>query len=259
MTEQAEQQYNKIIGSAIKKNRIRFDLEIIAELIKEKSKVLDIGCGNGELLEYLKQVKQIDGRGLEISQTDTSTALKKGISVIQGDAETDLVYYPDNSFDYAILSQTLQTMHKPKEIIRQCLRIAGSAIISFPNFAHFKNRLYLLFKGRMPVSKTIPYQWYNTPNIHFCSIKDFEKLCHKMNYNIESRIYLTNKGKLDDSGNKILANFFAEYGIFVISKNDAASITACETVFKKVADILLPKKTATGLAISLKNKNKQNV
>lgn len=214
---------NKLIGSAIKKHHIRYDLEIIASLIETKSKVLDIGCGNGELLKYLKEVKKIDGRGLEISHHDVSEAVRSGLSIIQGDAENDLEYYPDANFDYAILSQTIQAMKNPKEVIEQMLRIAEYAIISLPNFAYFKNRLYLLFKGQMPVSETIPYQWYDTPNIHFCSIKDFEKLCYEIDCVIKKKIYLTNKGKLAGLlEGKILANFFAEYGIFLITKNDLA-------------------------------------
>ena len=209
------------IGSAIIKSNIRFDLEIIANLIKKKSKVLDIGCGGGDLLQYLKVERQVEGRGLEIFQKDVSKALAKGISVMQGNAEDDLGYYPDASFDYAILSQTLQATKNPDEIIKQMLRIAKFAIISFPNFAHYKNRLYLSFKGKMPMSKTIPYQWFNTPNIHFCSIKDFEKLCIDMNFYVKDRIYLTNKRKLDNFiGSRIFANFFAEYGLFLINKNE---------------------------------------
>ncbi|MFT5703818.1 MAG: methionine biosynthesis protein MetW, partial [Rickettsiales bacterium] len=211
----------QFIGSAIKKANIRFDLEIIANLIKDKSKVLDIGCGNGELLQYLKTNKKSDCRGLEISQSDVSLALAKGISVMQGNAENDLIYYPDNSFDYAILSQTLQATKNPDEIVKQMLRIAKFAIISFPNFAHYKNRFYLAVNGKMPVSKTIPYQWFNTPNIHFCSIKDFEELCIKLNFSVNERIHLINSRKLDNFiGNKIFANFFAEYGLFLITKKE---------------------------------------
>jgi methionine biosynthesis protein MetW len=219
------------IGSAIKKTNIRFDLEIVASLIKEKSKVLDIGCGDGSLLQYLKANKQVEGRGLEIVQSDVSKALAKGISVMQGDAENDLVYYPDNSFDYAILSQTLQATKNPDEIMRQMLRIAKFAVISLPNFAHYKNRLYLGLFGKMPVSKTLPYQWYNTPNIHFCSIKDFEELCVKMNFTVQNRIYLTNKRKLDN--NKIFANFFAEYGVFLITKNEIKLATEEQLIVNK--------------------------
>lgn len=147
---------NKKIGSAIKKGDIRFDLEIIADLIPNSAKVLDIGCGSGELLKYLKDKKKVEGRGLEINQTEVSQALKKGISVIHGNAESDLAYYPDYCFDYAILSQTIQSMHNPKQIMEQMLRIARYAIISLPNFANYKNRFHLLLKGQMPVNKTIP-------------------------------------------------------------------------------------------------------
>ena len=219
MTKNKQDQH--LIGSTIKKTNIRFDLEIIADLIKEKSKILDIGCGDGSLLQHLKANKQTDGRGLEIIQADVSKALAKGISVMQGNAETDLSYYPDASFDYAILSQTLQATKNPKAIIEQMLRIAKFAIISFPNFAHYKNRCYFAFNGKMPVSKTIPYQWYDTPNIHFCSIKDFEELCFNMKFEVQNRYYLTNKRKLDNFiGNRIFANFFAEYGLFLITKSE---------------------------------------
>jgi methionine biosynthesis protein MetW len=140
---------------------------------------------------------------------------------MQGNAENDLEYYPDDSFDYAILSQTLQATNNPDEIMKQMLRIAKFAIISFPNFAHYKNRFYLGVIGKMPVSKTIPYQWYDTPNIHFCSIGDFEELCENMNFAVNDRIYLTNNRKLNNFlGNKLFANLFAEYGVFLITKNE---------------------------------------
>ena len=243
---------NKPIGSAIKKHHIRFDFEIIADLIKAKSKVLDIGCGNGELLQYLTKYKNVDGRGLEISQEEASQVLKKGISVIQGNAEKDLAYYPNESFDYAILSQTIQAMHNPKEIMEHVLRIAKFAIISLPNFAYFKNRFYLLLKGEMPISETIPYQWYDTPNIHFCSIRDFENLCQEMNFDIEQKIYLTNSGKLAGLlQGKIFANFLAEYGIFLITKNDQAIITESELIFKK-DNVFSLNRTSAGLANNTK-------
>ena len=172
------------IGETIVKHKIRYDLEIIAKLIRPNSKVLDVGCGNGELLEFLKKTKNVDGRGLEISQMQVSKALSRGISAIQGDAENDLSFYPSRNFDYAILSQTIQSTQKPKEILCEMMRIAEYGVISLPNFAHIKNRLYLLFKGTMPVNKNIPFQWYDTPNIHFCSIEDFENLCKKLTKNI---------------------------------------------------------------------------
>ncbi len=212
------------IGATIVKHNIRYDLEIIARLIKPNTKVLDIGCGDGELLAFLKHTKNVDARGLEISQQEVSKALGRGISVIQGNAEDDLTYYPTKSFDYAILSQTIQSTQKPKEILREMLRVANYAIVSLPNFAHIKNRLHLLTKGTMPVNKNIPYQWYDTPNIHFCSIEDFENLCHELNFKVERKIFLTNKHRLISFfGNKLIANLFAQYGIFLITENNFAA------------------------------------
>lgn len=245
-------QDNKIIGAAItKKNQIRFDLEMIANLIEANSKVLDIGCGNGELLKYLKDRKIVDARGLELSSIYVSEAVRKGISVIQGNAEDDLIYYPDDSFDYAILSQTIQAMHNPKEVMEQMLRIARFAIISLPNFAYIKNRLYLTFKGEMPVSKSIPYEWYDTPNIHFCSIRDFEKLCTQMGFDIQKRIYLTNRRLLPRwCGARMWANCFAEYGIFLITKNKFSGISEAQFVFDKKSSLLNPSPINPGLASS---------
>jgi methionine biosynthesis protein MetW len=212
------------IGENIIKRRIRYDLEIITRLIKQGSKVLDVGCGDGELLEFLKKNKNVDARGLEISQEQVSAALARGLSVVQGDAEKNITFYPNRSFDYAILSQTLQATQKPKEMLQEMLRVAEYAIISLPNFAHYKNRLHLLFKGVMPINKTIPFEWYETPNIHFCSIRDFEKLCAELNFKIRKKIFLTSKHRLlSFFGNEFIANFFAEYGIFLIKKNEAAA------------------------------------
>jgi methionine biosynthesis protein MetW len=225
------------VGQNIIKNQIRFDLEIIANFIRPNSKVLDIGCSDGELLYFLKNNKNIDGRGLEISHKLVSKALNKGISIIQGDAENDLSYYPDQSFDYAILSQTIQATKKPKELLQEMLRIAKFAVISLPNFAYYKNRLHLFFKGKMPVSKTLPFTWYDTPNIHFCSIKDFENLCKELRLNIDDKVFLTSKKKLAGTfGGKLLANFFAEYGIFLISKQEFSGACQEEFVFNKKLD-----------------------
>lgn len=257
-------QNQQLIGSAIKKTnirfaninfaKIRFDLEIIASLIKEKAKVLDIGCGNGELLQYLKTNKNADCRGLELVQSEVSSALARGISVMQGNAENDLVYYPDDSFDYAILSQTLQATKNPDEIMRQMLRIAKFAIISFPNFANYKNRFYLALNGKMPVSKTIPYQWYDTPNIHFCSIKDFEELCNKLNFSVQKRIYFTNNRVLNSLiGGKICPNLFAEYGLFLITKNEINLATEGELVQNKISKKSASKPLNPALARDINN------
>lgn len=219
------------------KHKIRLDLEIIADLIKPKSKVLDIGCGDGELLQFLAQEKNVDGRGLEISQTQVSKALLRGLSVIHGNAENDLAIYPDRSFDYAVLSQTIQATHRPKEILHEMLRIAEFAIVSLPNFAHYKNRLQLLFKGTMPVNKTIPFEWYETPNIHFCSIRDFEKLCEDSNFKIEKKIFLTARHRLSNCS--AIANLFAQYGIFLITKKEFAPTGQEEFAFKKPLNLAL--------------------
>ncbi len=199
---------------------IRSDFKTIANFIEPNSKVLDIGCGDGELLKYLKEKKNIDVRGLEIEQKLVSGAISRGISVVQGNCEKDLTNYPDNHFDYAILSQTLQALNEPKTMIEEILRIAKFAIVSFPNFAHFQNRFQLCFGGKMPVRESIPHEWYNTPNIHFCTIKDFKNLCNKMNIAIENKTYLNRKNNIIYSMiERYFANFFAEYGIFLITKD----------------------------------------
>jgi methionine biosynthesis protein MetW len=223
----------KSIGKNIVKHQIRYDLEIIANIITKNAKVLDIGCGDGELLEFLKKNKNVDGRGLEISQLQVSQALMRGLSVNQGNAENDLSFYPNRSFDFAILSQTIQAMHNPKEVLEEMLRIAEFAIISLPNFAHFKNRLHLLFKGTMPVNKTIPFEWFETPNIHFCSIKDFEKLCKNLGFEVKKKIFLTAKYQLlSFCRYYAMPNLLAEYGIFLISKNEFSATLQEEFAFK---------------------------
>lgn len=244
------------IGQNIVKNNIRYDLEIIADLIKPKTKVLDIGCGDGELLQYLVKNKNIDGRGLEISQTLVSRALLKGLSVIHGNAENDLSIYPDRSFDYAVLSQTIQATHRPKEILNEMLRIAEFAIVSLPNFAYYKNRLHLLLKGTMPVNETIPFEWYETPNIHFCSISDFEKLCFECGFSLEKEIFLNSRGPIlsrlkSIRSAKRLANFFAEYGVFLISKKEFRFTQQEEFAFKN--DLKIALKTTHGVAYTKTN------
>lgn len=224
------------IGQNIFKNQIRFDLEIIADLIKPNTRVLDIGCGDGELLQFLVQTKNIDGRGLEISQTQVSKSLLRGLSVIHGNAENDLAIYPNRSFDYAVLSQTLQAMHRPKEVLNEMLRVAEFAIVSLPNFAHFRNRLHLLLKGTMPVNEVIPFEWYETPNIHFCSIRDFQKLCLEAGFRIEKKIFLTAKHRLISS---IGANIWAQYAVFLISKEQFLPSGEEEFAFKKNVKIAL--------------------
>jgi len=159
---------------------IRVDLQIIADMIEPNSRVLDVGCSDGQLLDYLVTEKKVRGRGLEISPEGVHQCVARGLSVVQGDAEEDLHYYPDGAFDYVILSQTLQATHHPDQMVKDLLRLGKRVIVSFPNFGHWRVRSYLFFKGRMPVNKTLPYQWYNSPNMHFCTIKDFGALCDEL-------------------------------------------------------------------------------
>ena len=199
---------------------MRKDLQIIAGLVKENSKVLDVGCGEGELLKYLKENKNISSRGIEIDHNLVSKALAKGLAVIQGDADNDIKNYPTNSFDYAILSQTLQATKYPEIILKELQRIAKYVIVSVPNFGYIENRLYLSLKGRMPVTRTLAYEWYNTPNIHFCTIKDFRLLRKKLNFLIEKQIFLNNQIKFFSlfQNNNFCANLLAKNGIFLLKK-----------------------------------------
>lgn len=199
---------------------MRKDLEIIQSLIPDYAKVLDIGCGEGDLLLSLQQEKKILALGLEISNEKVTEAVSKGISVIQGDADNDLHNYPDDSMDFAILSQTLQATKDPQEVVRQILRIAKYAIISVPNFGFILNRLYLGFKGRMPVTKKLPYEWYNTPNIHFCTIKDFEIMINDLVCKIEKRYFIYDGifSFMQNLNMSLGANLLAPNAVFLISK-----------------------------------------
>ncbi|MDA8560156.1 methionine biosynthesis protein MetW, partial [Candidatus Pelagibacter bacterium] len=160
------------------------EFKIIANNIENNTRVLDVGCGDGVLIEYLKQEKNIDVRGLEISKDKVQTCISKGLTVIEGNAEIDLKQFPNNSFDYVVLSQTLQAFLNPEIVINELLRVGKRAIVTIPNFGFWKVRLHLLFKGTMPVTKTLPDEWYNTPNLHMCTIKDFVKFSKTMNFKI---------------------------------------------------------------------------
>ena len=193
---------------------------LISSLIEENSKVLDVGCGDGSLLVFLENEKNINGRGLEISHEGVKTCLSKGLSVLQGNADTDLVNFPKNSFDYVILSRTLQATHKPKEVLKEMLRIGKKCIVSFPNFAHWKCRLDLLLEGVMPMTKTLSEPWYQTPNIHLCTIKDFIKICELLNISIDKAFRLSESGsiKTTDRPESFYNNLFSVEGVFVISQ-----------------------------------------
>jgi len=196
----------------------RVDLLNLASMVEPGSRVLDVGCGDGSLLRLLAEKRSVDARGIELSQSGVNLCVAKGLSVIQGDADTDLVYYPDGSFDYVILSQTLQAMRQPRVVIEHMLRIGRRAIVSFPNFGHWKIRLQLLATGRMPVTKNLAYTWYETPNIHFCTIKDFVDLVDDMGAVIEQASALDRFGRpVEMTLPRSLWNLFGEQAVFVLS------------------------------------------
>lgn len=198
---------------------LRTDLSLIAEMIQPNTKLLDIGCGEGVLLEHLFIEKQVDGCGIELCQANVTRCLKKGISVIQGNADTDLLFYPPASFDYVISSQVIQATHNPKKVLSECLRIGKNVIISLPNFGYWRNRYYLLNKGRMPVTETLSYEWYETPNIHFCTLNDFKILCDELECTIKAALFIGAGNQLVSGGIKgQFPNFFAEQGIFLLQK-----------------------------------------
>ena len=195
------------------------EFKIIADLIENNTRVLDVGCGDGTLIKYLKDEKNIDTRGLEISKNNVQNCISKGLSVIEGDAEKDLHQFPNLSFDCVVLSQTLQAFYNPEKVIDDLLRVANKAIVTIPNFGYWKVRLHLLIKGTMPITKTLPNEWYNTPNLHMCTIKDFFNFCSKKNIELYKSIAL--KSEKTSTINKVninIKNLYSELGIFLIKK-----------------------------------------
>ena len=195
------------------------DFGIIANLIPSNASVIDVGCNDGSLLEYLKKHKNIDGRGMEIDQKKVQHCLAKGISVIEGDADKDLYDYPDKIFDYSILTYTLQATKSPKTVMQQLVRISKKAIISFPNFGHWKIGASLLLNRKMPVSEKLSYSWHETPNLHFCTINDFIDLCDEINITIEKSGNLSNKNLDKFHGKNFIDSYFNEVGLFLVSKD----------------------------------------
>jgi methionine biosynthesis protein MetW len=195
------------------------EFKIIANLIEKNTRILDVGCGDGTLMEYLKNDKKIDIRGIEISKNNVQKCIGKGLTVIEGDAEKDLGQFPDESFDFVILSQTLQAFLNPEKVMSELLRVGKKAIVTIPNFGYWKVRLHLLIKGTMPITRTLPDEWYNTQNLHMCTIKDFFNFCKDRKINLYKSIALQNlKSSKINNSNIGLKNFSAALGIFLLEK-----------------------------------------
>ena len=195
------------------------EFKIISDLIDENSHVLDVGCGDGILMEYLVKKKKVNIRGIEISKTKVQNCIAKGLTIIEGNAEEDLKQFPDKSFDYVVLSQTLQAFLNPEKVINELLRIGKQAIVTIPNFGYWKIRLHLLLKGTMPITRTLPDEWYNTPNIHLCTIKDFVYFSKDKNFKLSKSIALrSNQLSYIKDGNLNLKNLSSNLGIFLIER-----------------------------------------
>lgn len=197
----------------------RFDLRIIASWIEPGSKVLGLGCGEGDLLYFLKKNKQVKETGIEIREERVRRCIEKGLSVLQGDINVEILDYPVEYFDYVILSQTLQQVYEPENLICSMMNIGKRGIVSFPNFCHWRIRMQLLYSGHVPITKELPYEWYNTPNIRVLSINDFRTFAGKLDYRIMKEAAINMKGgNMNGDVVKFLPNIFATYGIFMIGK-----------------------------------------
>ena len=195
------------------------EYKIISDLIEKDAKVLDVGCDDGTLMEFLKKNKNVNIRGIEISKEKVQICIAKGLTVIEGNAEFDLKQFPNDSFEYVVLGQTLQAFINPEIVIKELLRVGNRAIVTIPNFGHWKVRLNLLFKGTMPITNSLPHDWYNTPNIHMCTIKDFVGFSKIINFKIFKSLALINENVSDiNNSNLIFKNLFGELGIFLIEK-----------------------------------------
>ena len=195
------------------------EYKIISDLIEKDAKVLDVGCDDGTLMEFLKTNKNSNIRGIEISKEKVQICIAKGLTVIEGNAEFDLKQFPNDSFDYVVLGQTLQAFINPEAVIKELLRVGSKAIVTIPNFGHWKIRLNLLFKGTMPITNSLPHDWYNTPNIHMCTIRDFVRFSNIINFKIFKSLALINENVSDiNNSNLIFKNLFGELGIFLIEK-----------------------------------------
>jgi methionine biosynthesis protein MetW len=197
----------------------RVDLLLIKDMVAANTRVLDIGCGDGTLLRMLAEERGVDARGMELSQRGVNDCVAKGLSVIQGDADADLTDYPDDSFDYVILSQTLQATRNPRRVLEQMLRIGKRAIVSFPNFGHWRIRLQIMFAGRMPITENLPLAWYETPNIHFCTIRDFVALVGEVDAQINRAVALNSSGApMRVNAPWWVWNLFGEQAVFLLER-----------------------------------------
>ena len=198
---------------------MKLEYKIITDIIEENTRVLDVGCDEGILMEFLKNNKSVDIRGIEISKAKVQICVAKGLTVIEGNAEFDLKQFPNDSFDYVVLGQTLQAFINPEIVIKELLRVGKKAIVTIPNFGHWKVRLNLLIKGTMPITNSLPNNWYNTPNIHMCTIKDFVKFSEIIDFKIFKSLALINNNLSNiNNSNLFFKNLFGELGIFLIEK-----------------------------------------
>jgi methionine biosynthesis protein MetW len=205
-------------------NGLRQDLRLIAKLIEPDTRVLDVGCGDGALLAHLARTKRVDARGIELSQAGVHDCVSRGLAVVQGDADTDLALYPDASFDYVILSQTIQAVGRPRQVLENMLRIGRYGIVSFTNYAHWRARWHLLLRGRMPMARCVPEPWYCTSYIHPCTLEDFERLCAELGVRIEQRTCLGANGSPSRlASSRWLDNLLSEQALFVLSRSERAT------------------------------------
>ncbi|WP_298354754.1 methionine biosynthesis protein MetW [Rhodoblastus sp.] len=203
----------------------RIDLLLVAGMVGNGARVLDVGCGDGELLRLLSETRNVDARGVEISQKGVNDCVAKGLSVVQGDADVDLADYPDDGFDYVILSQTLQATRKPRRVLEQMMRIGKRAIVSFPNFGHWRVRWQLAVRGRMPITENLSYPWYETPNIHFCTIRDFVQLVELVDAKIVRAVAMNSAGaQIRVNAPWWAWNLFGEQAVFLLERKDGRKV-----------------------------------